>query len=576
MSEPLSAPAILPPAHVEELIKTLLKAIRAFQMYLPNNPIYQKAQKNVVDAFQPIWEATDQLVLSIAETDFVWEENVVYSQPTKNESLAWTLYKDGMRILTIKQGAEIREVPKFLEVVQKARMLPADADDDLNTLLWEQMFEKIEYHFTEFLTDAALPEQTGEYAASAAAAETVQSQVQEEVTQAKEEAKAEEGPGRTGIVDMEDFDSTLYFLEESEIAYIARALESEYAQDFRGTTLNILLDLLELQTDEAIRHELFVIFETLMPNLLNAGEFRHVATILREVRVIGERARGLTDQQRQRLDSFRSQLSDPAVLTQLLQAVDESTAAPSADDLGELFRELRPGSLETILVWLPKLASPTVRTLLVEASERLAEASPQEMLRLLGLSDSESLAGTIDLCGRLALQGSVPGLGFTVGHRDQAIRLASVNALVAIGTAGALQTLERAMDDADREVRIAAVRALGTRGYKNALKRLQTAVLNRGLKNADLTERIAFFEAYALIAGPAALDPLAKILLPGGIFSRKENAESRACAAIALARLGTPEARDILQQAKDDKELVVRNAVNRALRESASVRSPGR
>jgi hypothetical protein len=313
-----------------------------------------------------------------------------------------------------------------------------------------------------------------------------------------------------------------------------------------------------------------------MPNLLNAAEFLHVATILREVRVIGERAKGLTDQQRQRLDSFRSQLSDPAVLTQLLQAVDEATAAPSADDLGELFRELRPSSLETILVWLPKLASPTVRILLVEASERLAEGSPQEMLRLLGLSESESLAGTIDLCGRLALQGSVPGLGFTVGHKEQAIRLASVNALVAIGTAGAMQTLERAMDDADREVRIAAVRALGNRGYKNALKRLQTAVLNRGLKNADLTERIAYFDAYAQIAGPSALDPLAKILLPRGIFSRRESPESRACAAIALARLGTAEARDILQQAKDDKDLVVRTAVHRALRESTSLRSTDR
>jgi hypothetical protein len=141
MSEPLSAPAALPPAYVEELIKTLVKALRAFQMYLPNNPIYQKAQANIVEAFRPIWEATDELVLSIVETEFVWEENVVYSQPSKNESLAWTLYKDGMRVLTLKQGAERKEMPKFLEVVQKARMLPADADDDLNTLLWEQMFE---------------------------------------------------------------------------------------------------------------------------------------------------------------------------------------------------------------------------------------------------------------------------------------------------------------------------------------------------------------------------------------------------------------------------------------------------
>ncbi|MEO8199781.1 MAG: HEAT repeat domain-containing protein [Gemmatimonadota bacterium] len=573
MSE-AATPSTLPVAQVEELIKSMTKALRAFQMYLPNNPIYQKAHANIIQAFKPVWEAMDELILSIAETDFVWEEATVYHQANKNDSLAWTLYKDGMRVLTLKTGAEVEEMARFLEVVQRARMLPADADDDLNTLLWEQQFQFIEYRFNEFLSDAALIEYTGEHQRGGTP-DVVQSQVQEEVSEAQSSA-ATEGAGRTGIVDMEDFDSTLYFLDEAEIAYIVKALEAEYSQDFRSSTLSILLDLLELQVDEEIRAELFGILEVLMPNLLNAGEFRSVATILREVRVIGDRAKGLTDPQRDRLENFRSQLSAPVVLTQLLQAVDEATAAPSADDLGELFRELRPGSLETILVWLPKINAPTVRDLLVEASERLADGSPSEMLRLLGLSDSEALGGTVDLCGRLKLQGSVPGLGFTIGHTSRDIRLASVKALVEIGTAGALGTIEKALDDEDREVRITAVRALGARGYKNALKRIQNAVLNRGLKEADLTERIAFFEAYAMIAGPTSLDPLARILLPSGIFRRKETAESRACAAIALSRLGTPEARDVLQQAKDDKELVVRNAVNRALRESVSIRNPTR
>jgi HEAT repeat protein len=50
----------------------------------------------------------------------------------------------------------------------------------------------------------------------------------------------------------------------------------------------------------------------------------------------------------------------------------------------------------------------------------------------------------------------------------------------------------------------------------------------------------------------------------------KEPADTRACAAMALGRIKTPEARDILQRALEDKELVVRNAVNRALREVAA------
>ena len=42
-----------------------------------------------------------------------------------------------------------------------------------------------------------------------------------------------------------------------------------------------------------------------------------------------------------------------------------------------------------------------------------------------------------------------------------------------------------------------------------------------------------------------------------------------ACAAMALGKIRTPEAREILQLAAEDKDLVVRNAVSRALRESA-------
>jgi HEAT repeat protein len=48
----------------------------------------------------------------------------------------------------------------------------------------------------------------------------------------------------------------------------------------------------------------------------------------------------------------------------------------------------------------------------------------------------------------------------------------------------------------------------------------------------------------------------------------KERPEVRACAAMALGKLKLPEAREILQRASEDKELVVRNAVSRALREA--------
>ncbi|HYF38558.1 MAG TPA: hypothetical protein VD930_02635, partial [Gemmatimonadales bacterium] len=128
---------------------------------------------------------------------------------------------------------------------------------------------------------------------------------------------------------------------------------------------------------------------------------------------------------------------------------------------------------------------------------------------------------------------------------------------------------DKAIDDSDRGVRLAAVRAAGSRGYKGALKRVEAVVLGKTLKDADLTEKMAFFEAYSAIAGVGAVKPLTGILLERGLFRMKEPPEIRACAAMALGRIKAAEAREVLQQAQQDKELVVRNAVNRALRESA-------
>jgi HEAT repeat protein len=147
------------------------------------------------------------------------------------------------------------------------------------------------------------------------------------------------------------------------------------------------------------------------------------------------------------------------------------------------------------------------------------------------------------------------------------VRLASVQTLAQLATPAALALIDKAIDDDDRGVRLAAVRVAGGRGYKGALKRVEAVVLGKGVKEMDLTEKMAFFEAYGAIAGAAGLRALSGMLLPRGLLKLKGSSETRACAAIAIGKIHTPEAREVLTRVAEDKDLVVRNAVNRALRE---------
>ncbi|HSE66623.1 MAG TPA: HEAT repeat domain-containing protein, partial [Gemmatimonadales bacterium] len=302
--------------------------------------------------------------------------------------------------------------------------------------------------------------------------------------------------------------------------------------------------------------------------ILSTGDFKTVASLLKETRLIVGRNQALKQDQRERLDAFVARLSDPGVLAQILQSIDEATSPPREEDLGELVRELRPAALETVLIWLPKLSSPKVRALLESAAERLAETSPNEVLRLLRQGESEALPAVIALCGSLQLQAAVPGLGELLGHAKPALRLAAVQALAAVGSPGALGHVERGIDDADREVRLASVQEMGRRGFKGALRRIEPVVLGKLQREIDLTERMRFFEAYALIARDGALETLSGLMSPGALFRRKESPEVRACAALAIGKIHTPESRDLLQRSANDKDLVVRNAVSRALREN--------
>src|SRR5689334_6373650 len=272
------------------------------------------------DLFRQIWQATDDLVFDVGETELRWEDNVVYSQDQRAESIAWTLYKDGVRSLAFKPGVEETEIVKFLGVLQQARSLQADAADDLLTLLWAQDFQLISYTFRELVSENAVPIEAGETIPSSAPPAQLRQQVQEEAP-----------PKRERLVSIDDFDTTLYFLEDTEIEYLKRDVEREYSQDLRRNVLSMLFDLLELQTYGTVRAELISIVENFIPYLLAAGDFRSVALILRETRVILERARELIPEHRTALETLPVRLSQPEALSQLLQSLDEATVNPTED-----------------------------------------------------------------------------------------------------------------------------------------------------------------------------------------------------------------------------------------------------
>ena len=96
--------ATLPLDQVRELIVTLGKALRASQLYDENNPVYKRFVQALADEFSGLWSEMGELVLHVNEEALLLEGEAVYTSRTKSDSLAFLLYKDGVRIVHFMAG----------------------------------------------------------------------------------------------------------------------------------------------------------------------------------------------------------------------------------------------------------------------------------------------------------------------------------------------------------------------------------------------------------------------------------------------------------------------------------------
>ena len=534
--------------------RVLVKAARAHQLYLHNNPTYLRALEIARAAFTPIWEVTDELVFDVTETELRWHGEAVLREAEKaTDNIPWMMYKDGIRELRFLKEFERDELVPLLDILQRARKVSPE-EDDLLTMLWEQEFSYLRYRYIDVSTDQAAPiDKTGFRAGEAGAQATQQSAPPIDSTLAS-------------VVKLEDFDSTLYFLEESEAEYLREEVRKEYEIDMRRNVVAMLLDTYETQGDRGVREEIAGLLDTLMLHILSSGEFKTAAFLLRETSQTSERAPEITPEQKEQLLHIRNRLSEPEVLAQVLQSLDEASHLPDQDDLNELFDQLRVGAIATVFSWLTKAQTPRLRVLLESAAARLAMANTAELVRLIGASDRDVAREAIRRAGAVRATAAVAALAKLTTDPDVQMRLAAVQALGEIGSPGALQFLERTIDDAHRDVRVATARAIAARVHRPALARIEAAIQGKLAKDANLTEKMAFFEAFGTLCGDGGVKLLDGLLNSRGLFGKKEDVELRACAAMALGRVGSDAAVATLRRAANEKEVLVRNAVNRALR----------
>lgn len=549
---------------IDEAFRALARAFRAWQLYLPNNPTRERALETARAAFTTVLaDFTDGLVVRVREQEFACGDRVVLREAERpTDGMPWLLYRDGLRELTLLPGFADDGLATLLGLLQRAKQAAPD-EDDLITMLWVADIPTLRYRFVELGGPVETSVLSAQVDGSIEAGDRPGADVPSVET-------AMPGGAPPGVVRLEDFDSALFFLDQRELAYLQEELRSEFLADPRQSVLAALFDIVETQRNEAVRLEAVQRIEDLLLDALTTGAYELAAAALREARTTSARAPALTNAAQDALTGLAAQLSEPSVLAQLLQAIDEGHRAPAADVLEALVSELRAGALTPLLGWLAHAPTGVARAAVERAVVRLAERHTGELVRHLDSADDNIVLSALRLCTQLKTAAAVPALARRVREPSAAYRLEAVQALAAMASPGALQAIESLIDDVDREVRLAALRAVATHRYVAALPRLTRALQRKELRQADRSEKTAVFDAFGAVCGAEGVALLDGLLNARSLLGPRESTEMRACAARALGVVGSELALAALRRSVDTKDAVVRNEVARALRGGAS------
>jgi HEAT repeat protein len=560
----------VPLEQVTELFVVLGKAFRAYQLYEENNPVRHRFVESLRQALQGLWKEVDKLVLQVEEDRILLSGSEIYASPNRAESLAFLFFKDGVRQMIFLPGLEDEELDKFLGVLQRARKLLPEGDD-LLTVLWEADLHFFQYQYVDFLAEGVSLPEAGpgndqsdfQNVLDGEAAEEEDDDATE--AEAGEAGEANEDAPKTASKD--DFNPTLYSLDPKEKKTLREELEKELKRDLRGDVLAALFDRLEEPENPARQSEIIGVLGTLLPNFLSRGALVGATQILEELRRMESMPGVFGETQLAESGALLDEVSAAEAVHELIQALYDGSIRASPAQLGGFLRFLRSGALAPLLRSSETVDHKELQAVLREAVKGIAERNRSAVVRLLDEEDAVIASGAARLAGEMQIAEAGPSLAGLLAHPAAEVRLAAVEAAITLKASTAAGALQHTLEDPEREVRIAAARAMGVLKYRPAAARFAQIVGGKDIRTADISEKVAFFEAYGLLAEDEAVETLDKLLNGKGFLGKREPSEIRAAAALALGKVPGAGARAALQKGVQAEDPIVRSAVNRALRE---------
>jgi HEAT repeat protein len=559
-------------AQARRIAMTFSHAAKACRLYPPENRLRLRFTDEFFQALEDALLSAPAVNFLVGKAHIEFGGEIVFEQENREEMVPGRLYWDGLRHLSFHAGISPDELHEFLEILVLAEIKRDSGDEDLATLLWSRHFPHIRHLAIDELVareEMFDPFEIPDEFTGAAIAETVV-----ETTGASRPA-----PGRaaaeTALDEVwngpDDSDEAALF-EISPEALQALRGELEPPADPRAQRadfLRIVRETLSLEMDEPALVDLVEIVRSAFVALLRQEEFASTTELTGMLRDLRDRTPAPPPGVCRSLDRALALELEESALQAWVRSLDEAKSR-ALDSLPGLMQTLAPAAISTLCEVLGRLETARARRRLIDllaakGRDHVTLFAPYMQDRRWYLVRNVAL-----ILGEIGNPESIELLRLAAHHVDVRVRKQVLTAVSRSGGSAAMLFLSNALADHDPGLRLWAARALAASGPR-ALPRLATVLESKEFERRDLSERAAFYEAYAYAGRTEAVAYLHKLIEQKSLLKPRHPDPVRACLCRALGVAGGAEARAALEKLRGDRSAPVREAARAAL----SMPAPG-
>ncbi len=547
-----------------QVINIFIHAWKNYGLYPEDHATTKRSFENLVTAFDKFFTTHEDLRLAVEKDRLLCGSDIIYevSPEAPSEDIITLLYRDGIKWIEFQEGLPLDEIAAFYRIVYKYRLFAEETEGDIVTALIDEELECIDFKAVDIFWQDLLLMDFSQLPPPAPKPEEDADREEKDQPQETEEPESDDIVAKS-IASISDDQLVLSNLDYVTLQQMVQEEENwVITEDLIEALMIILKSQSEQEKFDAVLE--FITEEAL--ETIEQEKFDLLALLLQSLnKLFSPESPTAQDWQRSHIDRFFQDLSKPEIFQlisdKLLKL--ETIEIEKLKALGQALLYLSPKLIPFLVPVILQSSSKEIQQMLSIVIVHLSQRDIKPLEKIVEKHGTEMGDKLLAILNRLQGDRVNKILFKMCDHSSDKVRRKAIKELVGRDPKYA-QKLFSLIDDPNKEIRTSILAAIA-KHKSSALENMLLNYLKENSAKKDPAHILASYETLGRCGSNTSVPYLRRILLDKGwnSFMGSGKLIFREGAAIALALLDTPEAKDVLQKASKSRFKVIRKAFDR-------------